>query len=79
MRKSAARKIVDKFGGCYQAASALRDVTDRHVSTSTVSRWRETGDVPSRWHRRLAQAARLRGVKLKASDFLNDEVLDELS
>lgn len=73
--KTAAEKVIERFGSHQKVAEALSDYLGRKVHTSTIYRWTypaerhgSDGEVPS-WARKiLRQAARLHGVVVTRED-----------
>jgi hypothetical protein len=62
---TAAERIIDKFGNQTRLALVLK------TRQSTVSHWRQTGDIPKRWHSKILTAASLQGIALDARELVN--------
>jgi myo-inositol-1-phosphate synthase len=63
--ESYAAEIIRRFGG----QSALGDLIDKRQST--IQHWAKTGRIPSRWHARLIELAREKGISLEAGDLVD--------
>lgn len=60
---NAAQRIITRFGGQTALAEAV------HTKQSTVQYWSKTGTIPTKWHRRILEAAVHRGIDVSPSDF----------
>lgn len=59
-----AKTVIEKFGG----QSALAALLGK--GQSTVAYWAKTDSIPSQWHARILELAAIRGIPLRADDFL---------
>jgi hypothetical protein len=58
-----AQPIISRFGGQTALAEAL------HTKQSTVQYWAKTGNIPSKWHKPIVEAAVRRGIAISGGDF----------
>jgi P63C domain len=70
MATTAAEQIIDKFGNQTKLALALG------TRQSTVSHWRQTGDIPKRWHAKILVAAHERELSISPDNLINTPVSD---
>lgn len=64
-RTAPAARIAEKFGGLTPFAKAF----DPPKALSTVSRWLESGRIPSKHHDDVLDAAKRAKVKVRPADF----------
>lgn len=69
---SAAKRVAEKFGGVATLAQCLGTTRD------CVYRWGypkekrgSGGNIPSRWHKPILHAAKIRGIEINPEDLVN--------
>lgn len=60
--------VISKFGG----PAALAKIIGK--GASTISYWRKTGAIPTKWQKTLLSYAEAKGIDLAASDFLMAQI-----